>query len=254
MKKNAGKVALITGAGQGIGFEIAQELVNNGHHVLINDIEKGLTEMAVEQLQKSSKMKIIGMSGDAGDIGFIGKMMEVVRKEFGRLDIVIANAGVTLYGEFLNYDPKDFFEVMRINVGGTFFLAQAAAKLMVELKQGGSMLFTSSVTGHQAHQNLAAYAMSKAAIEMLAKNLVTELSSHRINVNTVAPGATLTSRTAMDKDYEKTWSKITPLGRPAYVGDIAKAVAFLVSESARHITGQNLIIDGGWSSVSPSPY
>jgi len=125
---------------------------------------------------------------------------------------------------------------------------------MIKQGNGGAILFTSSVTGHQAHKNLAAYGMSKAALEMLAKNLVVELSAHRINVNTVAPGATLTERTLEDKDYEKTWSAITPMGRPAYVSDIAQAALFLVSDEAKHITGQSLVIDGGWTSVSPSPY
>ncbi len=254
MKNGMNKVVLITGAGQGIGLEIAKLLAKRGHRIILNDIEKGLTEEAVGEILKVSKTKVLGISGDSGDIDFIHEMMDFAQTEFGQLDIAIANAGITLFGEFLSYEPNDFFEVMRVNMGGTFFLAQAAAKMMINQKRGGSLLFTSSVTAHQAHQNLAAYGMSKAAIEMLAKNLVIELSSFGINVNTVAPGATLTSRTAMDPDYEKTWSKITPMGRPANVGDIAEAVAFLVSDAARHITGQNLVIDGGWTSISPSPY
>jgi NAD(P)-dependent dehydrogenase (short-subunit alcohol dehydrogenase family) len=125
---------------------------------------------------------------------------------------------------------------------------------MTRQESGGSILFMSSVTGHQAHKNLAAYGMSKAALEMLAKSLVVELSPHRINVNAIAPGATMTERTAQDSEYESTWSKITPMGRPATVADIAQAALFLVSPAARHITGQALVIDGGWTSVSPSPY
>ena len=112
----------------------------------------------------------------------------------------------------------------------------------------------SSVTGHQAHQDLAAYGMTKAALEMLAKSLVIELSPYHITINTVAPGATLTERTMEDVDYKNTWSRITPMGRPATVEDVAAAVLFLVSPDARHITGQNLVIDGGWTAVSPSPY
>jgi NAD(P)-dependent dehydrogenase (short-subunit alcohol dehydrogenase family) len=96
--------------------------------------------------------------------------------------------------------------------------------------------------------------MSKAAIEMLARNLVIELSQFGINVNCIAPGATATERTLEDKDYEKTWSRITPMGRSAKVDDIAEAALFLVSDKAKHITGQTLIIDGGWTAVSPSPY
>jgi glucose 1-dehydrogenase len=252
--KNHSKVALITGAGQGIGLEIARLLSLSGHHVILNDIEKSLTNEAVTQLLHEAKGKVIGMSGDSGDIAFIEEMASLALSEFGRLDIAIANAGITLYGDFWDYPSKDFFEVIRVNMGGTFFLAQAAANIMKQQKEGGSLLFTSSVTAHQAHKNLAAYAMSKAAVEMLARNLVIELSEFRINVNSIAPGATLTNRTAMDKDYEKTWSKITPMGRPASVADVAHAAVFLVCEEARHITGQNLVIDGGWTSISPSPY
>lgn len=115
------------------------------------------------------------------------------------------------------------------------------------------MLFMSSVTGHQAHKDLAAYAMSKAAIEMLARNLVIELSQFKINVNTIAPGATLTERTTNEPEYENIWSKLTPMGRPSHVADIAAAALFLVSDAAKQITGQTLVIDGGWSSISPNP-
>ena len=142
---------------------------------------------------------------------------------------------------------------MDINLGGSFFLAQAAAKQMKQQGNGGSILFTSSAVGHQALKNLAAYAMTKAALEMLAKNLVIELSQYKITVNTVAPGATLTERTMEEADYERIWSEITPMGRPSYVSDIANAALFLVSDGARQITGQSLLIDGGWTSVSVLP-
>jgi 3-oxoacyl-[acyl-carrier protein] reductase len=119
---------------------------------------------------------------------------------------------------------------------------------------GSAILLTSSVTAHQSHENLAAYAMSKAAIEMLAKNLVIELAPLGIRINTIAPGATLTERTATDPDYALTWARLTPLGRPAAVNQIADAAIFLLSDAASHITGQTLIVDGGWTSISPSPY
>jgi NAD(P)-dependent dehydrogenase (short-subunit alcohol dehydrogenase family) len=252
--KNHQKVALITGAGQGIGLEIARLLSESAHHIILNDIEQSLLEEGVQEILNSAKGKVIGISGDSGDPDFIIEMVGLAKREFGQLDIAVANAGITLYGNFWDYDSKDFMEVMRVNMGGTFFLAQAAAMMMKDQPTGGSILFTSSVTAHQAHKNLAAYGMSKAGIEMLAKNLVIELSEYNINVNSIAPGATLTKRTAMDTEYEKTWSRITPMGRPASVKDVANAALFLVSDEARHITGQNLIIDGGWTSISPSPY
>jgi 3-oxoacyl-[acyl-carrier protein] reductase len=143
---------------------------------------------------------------------------------------------------------------LQVNLGGSFFLAQEAAKQMKQQASGGSLLFMSSVTGHQAHKNLAVYGMTKAALEMLAKSLVIELSEFKINVNAIAPGATKTNRTLHEENYESTWSRITPMGRPATVEDIANAALFLVSEKSRHITGQSLIVDGGWTSISPSPY
>jgi len=125
---------------------------------------------------------------------------------------------------------------------------------MKQQQGGGSILLMSSVTGHQAHKYLAAYGMTKAALEMLAKTLVVELSPFNISINAIAPGATITERTSEDPNYKNTWSRITPIGKPATTNDIANAALFLVSPASRHITGQSLIIDGGWTSVSPSPY
>jgi NAD(P)-dependent dehydrogenase (short-subunit alcohol dehydrogenase family) len=248
------KVAIVTGAGQGIGFEICRLLVSKGAVVLLNDVDPELAEDAARSINSEGVVACVAMAGDASDVAFINKMVDSVVELYGRLDIVIANAGITLFGDFFTYTEDVFFKVMRVNLGGSFFLAQAAAKQMKRQEEGGAVLFTSSVVGHQALKNLAAYAMTKAALEMLAKNLVLELSPFKINVNTIAPGATLTERTRMEEDYERVWSEITPMGRPAYVSDIANTALFLVSDNAKHITGQSLIVDGGWTSVSALPH
>jgi glucose 1-dehydrogenase len=248
-----GKAAIVTGAGRGIGFEIARQLAMQGAAVVLNDVDGLLAEEAGKRIGEEGGV-CKAVPGDSSEMATIGEMVSLAVREFGRLDIVIANAGITLFGEFLTYPVSSFEAVVRVNLRGTFFLAQAAARQMKKQGSGGALLFMSSVTGHQAHQNLAAYGMTKAALEMLAKSLVIELSPYRINVNTIAPGATLTERTMDDAAYEKTWSAITPMGRPASTGDIADAALFLVSDGARHITGQNLVIDGGWTSVSPSPF
>lgn len=246
-------VAIVTGAGQGIGFEICRQLAFQGAAVVLNDIDEELTVSAVNKI-KAQGGNCIGITGDAGEVSFINQMVKLAISEFGRLNIAIANAGITLFADFFDYTPDAFNKVMQVNLAGSFFLAQAAAKQMKEQKKGGSILFMSSVVGHQAHKNLAAYAITKAGLEMLAKNLVIELSPYNITVNAIAPGATLTERTLDDKDYDKTWSRITPIGKPATTDDIAKAALFLVSPHAKHITGQSLVVDGGWTSVSPSPY
>ena len=130
---------------------------------MVNDIEQSLTEDAVQQILKTAKGKVIGFSGDSGDPKCIQEMVQKAVEEFGSLDVAIANAGITLYGDFWEYAVQDFQEVIRVNMQGTFFLAQAAAAQMKQQGSGGSLLLTSSVTAHQAHKNLAAYAMSKAA-------------------------------------------------------------------------------------------
>lgn len=246
------KVAIVTGAGQGIGFEICRQLAKEGATVILNDLDESLAKGAAKTIRGEAG-NCIAHAGDSSDLPFINSMVDLALTKFGRLDIAIANAGITLFGDFLSYPPESFYKVMNVNLAGTFFLAQAAARQMKKQKSGGSILFTSSVTGHQAHKDLAAYAMTKAAIQMLAKNLVIELSPYKINVNTIAPGATITERTSGDPQYESIWSKLTPMGRASNTTDIANAALFLVSDKAKQITGQSLIIDGGWSSVSPSP-
>ena len=247
------QVVIITGAGQGIGFGIAKELSCRGAKVLLNDENNELAFHAANEIRKAGGI-CKPCSGDVGDDGFIKQLVEEAVNKFGKLTIAIANAGITLFGDFFTYSPEDLHRVMNVNMGGAFFLAQRAACQMKSQKEKGTLLFISSVTAHQAHKNLAAYSMTKAAIEMLAKNLVAELSPFGITVNAIAPGATLTERTLHDTEYKKTWAAITPLGRAAEIGDIVNAALFLISSDARHITGQTLIVDGGWTSVSPPPF
>ena len=247
------KTAIVTGAGQGIGLKICEMLSAEGARVILNDVDESLCKTAAASIENNGGT-CLSMPGDSSDPAFIQLMVDACTTHWGCVDIAIANAGITLFGDFADYPVADFDRVMEVNLRGTFYLAQSASNQMKKQAHGGSLLFTSSVTGHQAHKNLAAYGMSKAAIEMLAKNLVSELSSFRININTIAPGATLTERTLLDPAYIETWSRITPMGRPATVDDIGHAALFLVSDQARHITGQSLIIDGGWTAVSPTPY
>jgi glucose 1-dehydrogenase len=248
------QTAIVTGAGQGIGFEICKKLAEQGAYVILNDIDRELAEKAANSIRETTRGNCMAAAGDSSGMDFIQQLVTMAVTKSGHLDIVIANAGITLFGDFLSYPAESFNRVMQVNLGGSFFLAQAAANQMRLQNSGGALLFMSSVTGHQAHKNLAAYSMSKAALEMLAKNLVIELSEYQINVNTIAPGATLTERTLDDPEYAATWSKLTPMGRPASVADIADTALFLVSAKAKHITGQTVIIDGGWTSVSPSPF
>lgn len=247
------KVAVITGAASGIGFEIARQLISSGANVVVNDINGKLMQAALDLFP----MDVGGycpVIGDASQLEVVDTMVKQALENYGKLDYVIANAGITTFGKFLEYSQEDFHQLVSLNLQGSFFLAQRGAQQMILQESPGKILLMSSVTGHQAHPKLTAYGMTKAALEMLAKGLSVELASHHINVNAIAPGATMTERTeVLDEHYEEVWQKLTPLGRTATTNDIAKAALFLLSDAADHITGQTLIIDGGWTSVSPPP-
>ena len=247
------QVAIVTGAGVGIGFEVAKQLASQGVKVVLNDIDEDLAHTSALQIRKTGGI-CEAFSGDISKISIIKEIIKFTVSSFGKLDILIANAGITTFGDFFDYQPESMQKLLQVNLFGTFFLTQAAAKQMVLQAHGGSILLTSSVTGKIAHKYLAAYGMTKAGIDQLVKNLIIDLAPHQININTIVPGATLTERTLEDDEYIKIWSKITPSGRPATIQDIAQASLFLVSPLSRQITGQNLVVDGGWTSVGVSPY
>lgn len=249
----AGQVAVITGAGIGIGKEIAQQLALQGCAVLINDLDAVLLQSAVDELREQGGA-VEAFPGDAGDVPTVQQMIAHAVARFGRLDIAVANAGLTVWGSIFDYTPQMFEQLVTVNLRGSYFLTQAAARQMRQQGQGGRILLMSSVTAHQAIRFLSGYAMTKAALEMLARNLVLELSPYGITINCVAPGATITPRNlADDPDYETVWGKVTPRGRPAATMDIAAAALFLLSPAAAHITGQSLVVDGGWTCVSETP-
>tara|TARA_B110000037_G_scaffold218536_2_gene281747 strand:+ start:2108 stop:2950 length:843 start_codon:yes stop_codon:yes gene_type:complete len=247
------KVAIVTGAGNGIGFEICRALATHGASVLLNDLDSSLALEAAEKIGAEGGI-CQSFPGNAGDPEFVEKMVAEAVTRFGAIDIAIANAGITTYGSFLEYTVEKFQKLIGLNLQGSFFLAQSAAKRMKEQGTGGRILFMSSVTGLQSHPYLVPYGMTKAALRMLAKGLVGELSQYGITVNAISPGAVRTERTiGDDSEFEVSWSGATPNGRIASPEDIADAALFLASDKAKHITGQNLVVDGGWTCTSPVP-
>ncbi len=246
------KTVIVTGAGVGIGFEIARQLAAQGAAVVLNDLDPELAARAADRIAGEGG-KVLPVSGDVSDLAVLQSLVNEAVARFGSLEIAVANAGITTYGDFFEYTPESFQQLVAVNLQGSFFLAQFAARQMKAQGNGGRILFMSSVTGHQSHRHLATYGMTKAGLEMLARGLVLELAPHQITVNAIAPGATLTERTLHDPGYTETWEHLTPTGRPATVEDIAHAALFLLSPLSGQITGQTLVVDGGWTAVSPQP-
>ena len=249
------KAAIITGAGIGIGYEIAFQLAMKGANIILNDIDNEAAIHARDKIrEEGGKVEII--VGDSGDPKAISAMVDCAVSYFGQLDFAIANAGITSFGNFLDYPLEHFQKLLHVNLQGSFYLAQHAARQMVRQGGGGRILLMSSVTGQTYHPEVTAYGMSKAALIFLAKSMGVELAPHRITANAIAPGATLTQRTLEleDGNYEEAWKRITPLGKCATTADIAHTALFLLSEQAGHITGQTITVDGGWTSVSPPPH
>ena len=245
---------IVTGAGEGIGYEVARQFCAEGANVLLNDILPERAKAAAESIAAETGARCLAMPGDVADVVTMRSMVTKAVDEFGKLDVCVCNAGLTSWGDFFDYRPEDFERVVSVNLRGTYFLAQAAARQFRAQGSGGRIVLMSSVTGHQAVPYLSAYGMTKAALEMLARNLVLELSPHGITINCVAPGAVITPRNLNDDPhYEATWSALTPVGQAIQVEDIANAVLFLASPASSRITGQAIVVDGGWSATSPIP-
>jgi len=248
------KTALVTGAGEGIGFAIAELLVKAGANVVLNDVDENRANTAASKLDSRHPGSCISFYGDAGDVSTINKMIDFTLEHFGQLDFVIPNAGITLFGDFLEFTPESFQKVVRLNLQGAFFLTQRAAKEMIKQGTGGRMVLMSSQVGIRAYHNLTAYGMTKAALQFMGQNLAYGLGEHGITVNTIAPGATLTERTAKEQpDYAGFWAKLNPNNRVGRPEDIANTCLFLLSDEASHINGQLIPVDGGWTTAGKYP-
>jgi 3-oxoacyl-[acyl-carrier protein] reductase len=241
------KTALITGGGRGIGAATAWLMLEEGARVGIVDINEAHMKQAVETA-RSRGHELKTFTGDVSKKDQVDRFVGAFVHEFGRIDILVNNAGIVISRPFLEKTAEDWIKTLEVNLIGVFLCSQAAAKYMLAQKSG-KIVNISSIRGidHCGREGIMDYSASKGAVINLTKTMAKQLAPF-INVNTVAPGHTLTEMTApLPEEIKRNMIEGSYLKRMAQPDDIAKAILFLASEDSNFITGQLLLVDGGFS-------
>ncbi len=243
-----GKIALVTGAGRGLGRWIALGLAHAGADVVIAEINSETGQETAQDVQKMGR-KSLFVETDVAQVDSIEAMVGKVVKEWGRIDILVNNAGVNVRRKVEDVTPEDFDSVVSVNLRGVYFCSQAVGKVMIRQKQG-KIINIASAAGFLVRQGIpnSIYASTKAGVVMLTKALAAEWAPYNININAVAPGYFATPLAAprlKDPAALQSIMESTPLKRVGGAGDIIGPVVFLASEAASFITGACLNVDGG---------
>lgn len=248
MQRLAGKVAVVTGAGSGIGQEIAKRLGSEGARVVIDYVgsEGGADE--TRQAVEAAGSQAVVVQADVTKMSDVRKLVETAWTQFGSADILVNNAGMEKRSDFWDTPEADFDKVMAVNLKGPFFLTQAFVRRLRDAKKPGRVINISSVHEDMAFPGFATYCCSKGGLRMLMRDLTVELGPLGITVNNIAPGAIATPiNTALLNDKAKLDAllKNIPLGRLGKPEDVAGIVAFLASDDASYVSGATFLVDGG---------
>lgn len=253
MQRLTGKIALVTGAARGIGQGIALCLAEEGADVLVNDLPAASfagqpdANDTVQQIERLGR-RALAHAADVSDRAQVAAMFAAAAQQFGRIDIVVANAAMSIREPTLSAEWNHVQRTIEVAQFGVYHTCQAAARQMVAQGGGGKIIIIGSVLADMPMPHSAPYNMAKAAINHLARTLAIELAEHRINVNVINPGF-------IDTPGERAFASETqiaelgaslPWGRAGTPHDIGRAVAFLASDDADYITGSALVVDGGF--------
>ena len=241
----AKKVVLVTGASRGIGKAIAVKFAKKGYNVVISCAHREAELMQAKKEIEGYQVSCLAFLGDMGDMSTCETMFQQIKKQFGTLDVLVNNAGITKDGLLMAMSEEDFCKVVDTNLKGTFNCIRHTARQMLK-QRSGRIVNMASVVGIGGNPGQANYAASKAGIIGLTKTAAKELASRGITVNAIAPGFIRTDMTDVlpDKVKEETLKNI-PMGTFGEPEDVAKAAAFFASPEAKYITGQVLCVDGG---------
>ncbi len=241
----SGKVAFVTGGSRGIGRACATVLAKQGCRVVISYVGGEAAAAETVALIEAAGGQAEAVKFDVANMEATEQAVAETAKRLGRLDIMVANAGISIDGLLIRMKEADLDRTLAVNVKGALACAKAAIKPMVRTK-GGRIIFISSVVGESGNAGQAAYAASKGALLGVAKSLAREYASRAITVNAVTPGYIETDMThALNEDQQRAMLTGVPLARPGTAQEVAAAVAFLASDEAAYVTGHTLKVNGG---------
>jgi NAD(P)-dependent dehydrogenase (short-subunit alcohol dehydrogenase family) len=248
----AGRVAMVTGAGQGLGREFARSLAQAGADVCVAEISAETGPDAAEELRSLGRNAVF-VETDVTDPASAEAAVTATVDQLGRLDVLVNNAGITIWGEAESVPLDDWRKVLDVNLNGLFYCCQAAGRAMIPAG-GGSIVNVASMSGLIANvpQPQASYNASKAAVIHLTRSLAVEWAGRGVRVNAISPGYMDTPMARPyfeDPAYGGVWMNRIPMGRPGRPDELGPAVVFLASDASSYVTGSNLVIDGGYTAV-----
>ncbi len=247
MSATHSKVALVTGAAQGIGLAAATRFLADGWSVAMLDVKAGTLDDAIRALKQPERLLALPLDVSRPD--HAGQAIAAVRERFGRLDALVNNAGIAHFGPLMETPLEAWNEVMAVNLTGPFIMTKAAVPLMRET--GGAIVNITSISSLRASTLRVAYGTSKAALGHLTKQMAVELASYGIRVNAVAPGPvdTAMAKKVHSPEIRADYHDAIPLNRYGLPEELADAIVYLCGAGATYITGQTLAVDGGFDAA-----
>lgn len=236
------KTAIVTGAGVGIGRGIAVAMAQEGYDVVVADIDEENSRKVADELAAFGS-KSLAVKCDVSNAADVERLFALTAEEFGKVDVLVNNAGIYPFVAFEKMQESDWDKVMDVNLKSIFLCSKEALKTMPE---GGRIIDISSVASMMGFAGLVHYCATKGGVNGMVRALALEMAPKNITVNAVAPGAIQTPGAQMSEEVTNQTLTMIPLARMGQPEDIANAVVFLASEKSSYITGQVIVVDGGW--------